>query len=254
MGEKVYKPIVKEGNHLLRSKDNPDRVRGLTRDENNRNQDIIEWEEYDADDLRSDDTQLIREALGIVIVAGGTLLFDKVISPWWKNSAWPWLKEKGCSIKDTVGGRKEQKNTVATKGTVPDRYLAEVSLQIDNVFEQFYFEMDEDEAKAHIMQLVYHILGVANEIRVISNARIRKECESEKLCIERRNEAEKLLSERVVAGLDRLLSNEKLQLDLETSRELFSLTGGGIRCNGEYVPVQAGKIDEALKIIPTSDS
>lgn len=44
MGEKVYKPIVKDGNHLLRSKDNPDRVRGLTRDENNQNPDIIEWE------------------------------------------------------------------------------------------------------------------------------------------------------------------------------------------------------------------
>lgn len=42
MGEKVYKPIVKDGNHLLRSKDNPDRVRGLTRDENNQNPDIIE--------------------------------------------------------------------------------------------------------------------------------------------------------------------------------------------------------------------
>ena len=55
MGEKVYKPIVKDGNHLLRSKDNPDRVRGLTRDENNQNPDIIEWEEYDVDDLQSDD-------------------------------------------------------------------------------------------------------------------------------------------------------------------------------------------------------
>ena len=37
MGEKVYKPIVKDGDHLIRSKDNPDRVRGLTRDENNQN-------------------------------------------------------------------------------------------------------------------------------------------------------------------------------------------------------------------------
>ncbi len=45
MGEKVYKPIVKDGDHLIRSKDNPDRVRGLTRDENNQNPDIIEWEE-----------------------------------------------------------------------------------------------------------------------------------------------------------------------------------------------------------------
>ena len=44
MGEKVYKPIVKDGDHLIRSKDNPDRVRGLTRDKNNQNPDLIEWE------------------------------------------------------------------------------------------------------------------------------------------------------------------------------------------------------------------
>lgn len=55
MGEKAYKPIVKDGDYLIRSKDNPDRVRGLTRDENNQNPDIIEWEEYDLDDLQNYD-------------------------------------------------------------------------------------------------------------------------------------------------------------------------------------------------------
>lgn len=29
MGEKVYKPIVNDGNHLIRSKDNPDRVKWI---------------------------------------------------------------------------------------------------------------------------------------------------------------------------------------------------------------------------------
>ena len=53
--------------------------------------------------------------------------------------------------------------------------------------------------------------------------------------------------------LDQLLSNENLRLDLNTSRELFSLTGGGVRLNGEYVPVQAIKIDEALKAITISE-
>ena len=112
MGEKVYKPIVKDGDHLIRSKDNPDRVRGLTRDENNQNPDIIEWEEYDVDDLRSDDytpyppeeqriqltpeqeefAQQVGEALGAAIVVGGILLLRKVIYPWWKNTAWSWVK------------------------------------------------------------------------------------------------------------------------------------------------------------------
>lgn len=278
MGEKVYKPIIKDGDHLIRSKDNLDRVRGLTRDENNQNPDIIEWEEYDADDLRSDDyapltseeqrvqltpeqekfAQQVGEALGAAIVAGGILLFREVISPWWKNTVWPWVKEKGRGIKNSISGKKGQETSALSKAAIkkqtePDRRLVDVSLQIDKAFEQFYFEMDEEEAKAHMMRLVYHMLGVVNEIRIISNARIRKDCESEELCIERQKEAEKFLTEKVAAGLDKLLLNENLRLDLNTSRELFSLTGGGVRLNGEYVPVQAIKIDEALKSIPMAE-
>lgn len=279
MGEKVYKPIVKDGDHLIRSKDNPDRVRGLTRDENNQNPDIIEWEEYDVDDLQSDDcapppyeeqhvqltpeqekfAQQVGEALGAAIVAGGILLFREVISPWWNNTAWPWVKAKGHGIKRAVSGKKKPKTTTTAKvaikkQTESDRRLADVSSQIDKAFEQLYFEMDEEEAKVHMMRLVYHVLGVVNVIRIISNTRIRKDCKSEELCIEQQKKVEKFLSEKVAAVLDQLLSNGNLYLDLNTSRELFSLTGGGVWLNGEYVPVQAIKIDEALKAIPMSES
>ena len=105
-----------------------------------------------------------------------------------------------------------------------------------------------------MMRLVYHVLGVVNVIRIISNTRIRKDCKSEELCIEQQKKIEKFLSEKVAAVLDQLLSNGNLHLDLNTSRELFSLTGGGVWLNGEYVPVQAIKIDEALKAIPMSES
>lgn len=90
------------------------------------------------DDLRSDDytpypyeeqrvqltpeqekfAQQVGEALGAAIVAGGILLFREVISPWWKNTAWPWVKEKGCSIKNTVSGKKEQNATTTAKKAI----------------------------------------------------------------------------------------------------------------------------------------
>ena len=272
MGEKVYKPIVKDGDHLIRSKDNPDRVRGLTRDENNQNPDIIEWEECDLDDLRSDDydpyhyeeqhvqltpeqeefARQVGEALGATII----LLVSEIISTWWNNTAWPWIKKKSHRIKNTVNRNKLQKSykikkLKAKNATVPDGF-DEVSLQIDQVLEQFYFDFDEEDTKNHVMRLIYHMLGVVNEIRIISNARIRKECESDELCIERQQEAEKFLSEKVALSLDKLLSNKNLRLDLNTSRELFSLTGGGVRFNGEYAPVQLMKIAEALNAISIS--
>ena len=109
MGEKVYKPIMNTGDHLVQSKDNPDRVRGLTRDMNNQNPGIPEWEELDLEDLvpsqqepelyepqpvqlTPEEEKLAKmagEALGAAICRGTEILIKDVISPWWKNVAWP---------------------------------------------------------------------------------------------------------------------------------------------------------------------
>ncbi len=54
MGEKYYKPILKDGDHLVRSSKNPSRVRGQSRDADNKNPDIVEWEEVEIEDNTSD--------------------------------------------------------------------------------------------------------------------------------------------------------------------------------------------------------
>lgn len=288
MGDKVYKPIIKDGYHIIYSKDNPNRVRGLARDENNKNPDIIEWEECNTDDsdnykyfnyaytekpakVKSKSKKIARQVFMVALVAAGTILFQKFVYPWLKNTALPWIKEKSRSIKNTalpyikeksrsikntVVENSKQINATTAKTEIKKHIesahqLYNISSQIDMAFEQFYIEMDEEEAKTHMARLVYHMLGVVNEIRIISNAYIRRNCESEKLCIEKQKEAEMFLSEKVAVGLNQLLSNENLRLDLNTSKELFSLTGGGIHLNGgEYIPVQATKIDETLKSLP----
>lgn len=65
----------------------------------------------------------------------------------------------------------------------------------------FYFELDEEKAKVHMMRLVYHMLDIVNEIRIISNARIRKDYKSKEMYIERQKEADKFLVEKVAANL-----------------------------------------------------
>lgn len=47
MSEKHYRPIIKDGDHLVQSKKNSNRVIGQTRDAENKNPDIIEWEEVE---------------------------------------------------------------------------------------------------------------------------------------------------------------------------------------------------------------
>lgn len=68
------------------------------------------------------------------------------------------VQEKGRSIKNKFSGKKERKSTTASKTAIKkeiisDRKFAEISSQIDNAFEQFYFELDEEETKAHMMRL-----------------------------------------------------------------------------------------------------
>lgn len=50
MGEKLYRPVLKDGKHLDKSRKTPNRVRGVARDANNKNPDIIEWEEVEQEE------------------------------------------------------------------------------------------------------------------------------------------------------------------------------------------------------------
>ena len=103
-----------------------------------------------------------------------------------------------------------------------------------------------------LMQLILHMLGVVNEIRILSNASIRKNSDSDSSYLENVHEAEQFLSEKVAKCLDQMLVDPRIKLDLNTSRELFSLTGGGVYINGEYSPVQPKRIEEVLLEMPVN--
>ena len=275
MGEKVYKPILDKDQHLVRSKTDPNRYRGLTRDGNNHNPGINEWEEYDLDDLIAktaaplpyeERVQLspeqeriarqIGDALADCIVEEGIIFFREVVSPWWTNSAWPYIKEKGKAIKKAATEnkkhtpRKKKKKTEAERKHSSSTELADISAQLDAVFNQEFFNMDEEEAQKHMANLVYYMLCVANEIRLISNARIYKADEPEETRIEQQEEFEKLFTEKVSTNLNKLLSQKNLKLDLSNSKKVFDMTGGGVRLYDEYAPVSPEKIGELLKSLP----
>lgn len=271
MGEKVYKPIVREGDHLADSSTTPGRKRGISFDENNKNPDIVEWEEYDLDDLhyrnetisnyhdeaqltpeQEEFAQMVGEALAAALITGGTWLFMSLIKPWWQNSVSPWAKDKWENVK-AVFVRKNlpaSENSELKTASVEESQLNNTSRQIETIFNESFFNLSQEEIKEHMMKLLFHVLGVVNEIRIISNAQIKRESESEEIYLQRVKESETFLMNKVATCLDNMLSMETLRLDMNTSRQLFSLTGGGIKINGEYVPVQAEKIDELMKSLP----
>ena len=52
MGEILYRPVINDGEHLLHSKSNPNNVKGLTRDSDNKNPNINDWEPVEVIDER----------------------------------------------------------------------------------------------------------------------------------------------------------------------------------------------------------
>lgn len=268
MGEKYYKPILNDGDHLVRSKDNKSRVRDVSQDSNNKTTDIVEWEEveietepdyyYEPEPVQlSHEEQELAEVLGHalaeVVIYGAELLNEHIIKPWWRKSAKPWIKKKASGPKhkfsknDKHNKRKNtKKETRSTDVSVEVLNNAQLDEMLNREFESIRFDMTSDEAKEHIMKLIYHMLGTAYEIKILSNTRIIEQVEDDNTRIENQKKAENLLAEKVANNINDFLSNDELPLDVSTSKQLFTLLGGGIRLNDEYVPVEIDKVNIAI--------
>ncbi len=250
MGRKLYKPILKDGYHLVNSSENSNRVRGQARDKENKNPYIVEWEAVDAVSSKE-----MGEALAVAIIAavaagaGLYYVINNKVVPWWKNAAFPWIKRRSDYVTSFFKGEKKYKSVQRANKRNKDKNLAEiekVSNQIDEVFEKMYIDMSETEAKQHLLKIIFHMLEIANEIRIMSNAHIKSHSESEEDLRLRIDASEKFLVKKLAYNLDLILSNPEMYLDEKTSNDLLNLFGGGLITNGEYIPVETKKVYDAI--------
>lgn len=273
MREKLYRPIIKDGDHLVKSKENEGRVRGVSQDANNKTTDIIEWEEVEVDDqtynYEDEDftlqhsqltpeqrklAEMIGTAIAAGIIYGAGKINKQVIQPWWRNTAQPWINNKMIDVKQRLSSKFTSSKTTGNNKKLSNETSlfinGEIDTQIDVMLEQEFkstqFDMNTEEAQMHTMHLIYHILGIAYEIKILSNSRIANQFEDEKTILENQAKVERILVEKVAENINQLLSDEKLQVDVSTSKQLFNLLGGGIRINREYVPVEIDKIELAI--------
>lgn len=275
MGEKLYRPILKDGEHLVNSKKNEGRFRGISQNENNRTTDIPEWEEVEIEDqtyyyededyalqhveLTPEQQQLammIGAALAEVVIYGAISLNEHVIQPWWHNSAKPWISGRISDVKQVLFNKEKTSKIIKKKNAsnqnselIDVQTNEQIDVIMDKAFDNIQFDMSTGEAKEHIMKLIYHMLGIAHEIKILCNSRIADQFENEDMRLENQEKAEKLLTKKVADNINALLSDGKLQLDASTSKKLFSLLGGGIIINEEYIPVETEKIGLAINSI-----
>lgn len=241
MEEKYYKPIINDDEYLVESTQTPGRVRGLSRDRDH-NPGIPEWEEivFDNEVPSGSSAEAITMLVGLGIGIG--VVLQKYVVPWAK-------KEIGPRIRKLPFKKGDNTNLEASSAEI------EVVNKIDAAFEECFCDMSEEELQAHIVKIMYHFLGLANEIQAISNSRIKMETESEELYLKKVDEVRKALSERIADNLNLFLVNNNMLLDERSSSELFELLGGGIAREGEYIPVGVDGINNAmLKMLPNIEN
>ena len=262
-------------------------LEGLPRIKKNKNTDIVEWEEVDLDDFiygyansqsgysepeysepepreLSPAEQELMNAISTLLVkvveVGVAELHEHVIKPWWNQRGEPWVKNKIDLVREKFKKKKREDSTVRNNKTDLKQDNVEVvsvsPVEKNSIIfdEKIFSEMSTEEVQEHLLKLIYYILGTAYEIKIISNTKIKNETQNQDEYIEKKELAEKILAAKVASSINELLSNKQLALDSPQSNQIFNLLGGGIRMEGEYVPVDLNKVYIALNSLPSDRS
>jgi hypothetical protein len=265
MGEKLYRAKLKPGQHLVSSKENPNLKRGTSRDANNRNPDIPEFEEVDSDEFvessrdpyydseqatfpneeshltpaEQELARILAEAVVNALVEGTEELLQSKVLPWWANTAWPALKQQTTSFKDKLSSGIKQitvrkKLSHAKASLKPSEIADSNSTSIAAVNQP----MGEDSYT--------RIMSLAVQARKAGMAKINQENLTDDARAVRLSQFDALLSQQVSLELNQILSRPQLRLQESTASRILSATGGGIILNNVYQPVDEKKVQSAL--------
>lgn len=261
MGEILYRPINDENErHLVPSRKNPDRVIGQTRDKDNKNPDIIEWEsvevpdyEYELEKLAHDEriaeiqarqsaadtvTSILNLIDTVVTFVGehpevvvATVRAGKKAKQGIAN-----VKNKLVTvIKDGKEKTKESVKKVAHKPKTSDTQITvrarnEVIKEVSETSQVERENMSIEEARELILEILLNYISMKKKLNRLLNANIKN--------VER----QELNVDGVIAQLDSLIKEYPALMDESTTENITALLkmNAGLQENA--------KIKEALRI------
>lgn len=261
MGEILYRPINDENErHLVQSKENPGRVRGQTRDKDNKNPDIIEWEpvevpnyEYELEKLAHDErmaeiqakqsttdtvTSVLKLINTVVTFVGehpeivvATVRAGKKARQGIVN-----IKNKlGTVVLDEKKKTNKSNKRIAYKQKSSDTQIAEKTRNeiIEESSETSQIEQENmslEEARELILEILLNYISMKKKLNRLSNANIKNV------------ESQKLNMDDIIVQLDSLIKKYPALMDENTTDDILALLkmNSGLQENV--------KIKEALRI------
>ncbi|GDZ34938.1 hypothetical protein MCC02031_16370 [Bifidobacteriaceae bacterium MCC02031] len=255
MGEKIYKPILNDDEHLLRSSENPNRVRELSRDENNENPDIPEWEEVNLDELKdyssNPTSDSVGEGVAIAMLVGTGIAIGIGVS-----KAYPhvkkWVTEtvapKAKHLWHKVHGESNKVEISQTNVSILEMDCESsdsTALSMDTAFNEYKENISSEEAQRELLEAFILYLASAQKVRRVANANvinIAGEIVDRKFLIEVFNNDELIDSiNEIIRSNPKLLSEQQLNMLSET-------IGYKIFDGEEMLPISCKALAEGLKL------
>ena len=244
--EVLAKIIIPDGQHLVRSKNNPDLFRGISFDANNQNPHIPEIKLVSTGDTAK--TFLIKLAIGVGFsIVGGVAksLTDKAIDWVFDNHI---NNDKGEKAQQNL--QSNDSNSVEIETLDPEIIITnELAVQY-----QSFFDLSPEEFEDCVLDIIYHMIAIANDMRFLANKRIFQEAKNEEQFKQLKSEYKRSLVNGLAANLDHLLSADNLVFDEATNQKLNDLLGGGFTKDGQYFPVKFKKVNDAMYMLAEKKS
>lgn len=224
----LYRLLSAFEGELAPSRDTPGAVRGFLLGDGARG--ILGHAEFEKVQPPGPSRAVAFAALYVAAGVVGTIAVVKTaphVKRWLQEKALPLLKRKPA------------------EAAAPAPFsTADFSRATDVVLEDCSTSMSSAEAQQRVAALLTAAAFIAEQVRMLSNARI----EDDEAFPELQGAMRKLTTQQVTDSINRMLETNAFPLDEETSAAFMRVFGGGRVVDGQYVPLLNAKVKQALRL------
>ena len=273
-GDVLYRVHHKKGVHIASSHKTKGRFRAnLLNDNTNTPNGFAELEPVDVSENEGDysndyqdnqqkvelspEEEKLAQLLGEALAAGTIYVLTKYVAPpvkrWWQNKAvptmqvtWKILTDKSKD-KPSLKGKKKSELHTNEIVTIDETMSIMFSHILEEKYEKYSNDIINEEAQRELLDIFILSALLTAKIRKLSNARIIKNGGSPEEYLEGQRIVERLTTPEYINSINQILKNNQ-QLMEEKTAALSKILGRNLVLDGQYVPIEIGKLKEAITL------